>query len=274
MKKVIFISLFFGTALLNLSCNKEDVAGSISDVDLLTASAVSDYATESDFQAAMESANDNGSLRYGDAATSLTSVAPCADVTFSGSTFPLTITIDFGAGCTNNGITRSGILTIALTGPLMQSGTEMTIQRNNYYVNGYHIEGSVYYLNQTTDTAIPEWTRTITNGHITNPSGAVFVHSGTRTVRQTEGVGTPLLLADNVFEITAGSHTVTGPSGNSLTGTITTPLIKKQSCEYISQGILHLDGSYLDGDLDYGNNDCDNLAVYTHSDGQSYTIHL
>ncbi|RZJ35046.1 MAG: hypothetical protein EOO51_07090 [Flavobacterium sp.] len=274
MKKFFLIPVFFAAAVLSVSCDKDDNNQSISDADLLTASAVSDYATESDFQAAMESANDNGSLRQGDAATSLSSVAPCADVTFSGTTFPLTITIDFGTGCTNNGITRSGILTIALTGPLMQAGSEMTIQRNNYYVNGYHIEGSVYYVNQTTDSNIPEWTRTITNGHITNPAGAVFVHSGTRTVRQIEGVATPLILADNVFEITAGSHTVTGPSGNSLTATIVTPLIKKHSCPYISQGVLHLNGTYLDGDLDYGNNDCDDLAVYTHSDGQSYTIHL
>jgi len=51
-------------------------------------------------------------------------------------------------------------------------------------------------------------------------------------------------------------------------------LIKKYSCNYISQGQLDLQGSFLDGILDYGDNTCDNQATYTHSNGAVYNVNL
>ena len=53
-----------------------------------------------------------------------------------------------------------------------------------------------------------------------------FTHSGTRTVRQIEGVST-LILADNVYEIVAGTHTVNRPNGSSLTATVQNPFDQK-----------------------------------------------
>jgi hypothetical protein len=273
MKKIkIYLAGVFALAL-TISCSKDDDQNQSSDNEMLRTSSVIEQINENDFQAGTETASDNSSLRTSGLASSST-VAPCATVTASSlTTFPRTFTIDFGTGCTHNGLTRSGILTITLSGPLMQAGSEMTITRNNYFINGYHVEGTVVYLNQTTNPSIPQWTRTVTNGVLTTPSGLVYNHSGQRTVRQIEGAGT-LVLGDNVYEVTAGSHTITRPNGTTLTSTVITPLIKQYACLYISQGVLHLEGTVLNGDLDYGNNTCDNQAVFTNSQGQSTTINL
>ncbi|HLA56624.1 MAG TPA: hypothetical protein VK623_11015 [Flavobacterium sp.] len=276
MKKVnVYFAAITALSLSLFSCNKDETGSALTDSELLKASTVVDYVNETDFQTSMETAGDNSSLRASDGAT--TALTTCATIdiaTGPGNSFPKTFTLDFGTGCTNNGITRSGILVFTLSGNLLENGTTLTISRNNYHVNGYKVEGDVVYVNQTMNADVPQWSRTVANGQITTPAGLVYTHSGTRTVKQTGGVSTLLILGDNVFEVTSGNATITGPTGASLTATITTPLIKNAACIYISQGVLNLQGTYLDGDLDYGDNNCDNIAIYTHSDGTTYTVHL
>ncbi|KGO90288.1 hypothetical protein [Flavobacterium suncheonense] len=279
MKNLRFqlLSGLFALTVSLVSCSKEeDVKGS-SDVDqkMMMASAEIDFVNEADFNSGMEVASDNGSYS-GKNSSHTAALTACATVTVNNITpgvFPKVFTINFGNGCINNGIHRSGILTITLSDYLMNTGSVMTIERSNYYVNGRHVEGTVTYENETTNPDTPQWTRTITNGQITNLQGEVFTHHGTRTVKQTEGVGT-LTLDDNVYHILSGTHTVNRPNGTSLTVTVVETLIKKYACNYISQGQLDLEGTYLDGILDYGDNTCDNQATYTHSNGTVYPVNL
>lgn len=272
MKISSFFIVVFGLLSL-LSCNREQETFS-TDQDLVLANAMVEFASEADFNYGTELSTSNSS--YSNRMPSLEPLASCASVSLNNSTpgvFPKVFTVDFGSGCTFNGITRSGSLTITLSDYVLNSGSMMTIERNNYFINGVKIEGTVTYTNQTVNPSIPQWTRTVTNGVVTFQNGIAYTHSGTRTVRQIEGVAT-LVLADNVYEILAGSHTINRPNGSSLTATVNTPLIKKFSCPYVSQGSLNLQGTFLDGVLDYGNNTCDGLATYTHSNGQSFLINL
>ncbi len=276
MKKLKFLIAGLAVAGLTVvSCNNDDDNNSFDDSALLKTAAVIDRINEEDFQTGMETANDQSTMQSRPGDATAIPVTSCAIVTQTsvGTGFPMTFTVDFGSGCTHNGITRSGMLTITYTGFLLSAGSQMTIERNNYVVNGYHVEGTVTYTNETTGND-PQWTRTVTNGQVTTPSGEIYTHSGTRTIRQTAGAATPFILTDNVFEITAGTATVTRPNGSSLTATITTPLVKAYTCGYISEGVMHLDGTLLNGDLDYGSGDCDDTAVYTNNDGDSFTIHL
>lgn len=265
---VLFLSTLF-------SCNRnDDNTDRNADSELVTANAIADYSSEIDFNYGIDLANSYSS--YSSKSSSNETMASCAIISINNSTpgvFPKVFTVDFGSGCTLNGVTRSGVLTLTLSDYLLNNGSVLTIERSNYYVNNNKIEGTVVYTNQTTNANIPKWTRTITNGKITFANGAVFTHNGTRTVQQIEGVGTAIL-ADNIYEILSGTHTVNRPNGTSLTATVVTPLIKKFTCNYISQGSLNLQGTYLNGILDYGNNTCDNQATYTHSNGQTYTISL
>lgn len=269
---------FFALLLVSfISCTKEDEKSTDNlDSEMVGANMTADFTSELDFNSGIDVANTNSS--YSSKTTNEASAIPaCATVTVNNTTpgvFPKIFTINFGTGCTQNGITRSGILTITLSGYVMTNGSTMTIERSNYYVNLRKIEGTVVYTNETTNVSIPQWTRTLTNGQITLPNGAIFTHSGTRTVKQTAGVSTALL-GDNIYEVISGTHTVNRPNGSTLTSTVVQPLVKKYACNYISQGQLNLQGTILNGILDYGNNDCDNLATYFHNpNGQTYNVNL
>jgi hypothetical protein len=262
--------------LIFIACNKEENIAV--DKELINVSADIDLTNELDFNSGIEASNDNSSYSNRLAVVSESNaLTSCATVTVDNATpgvFPKEFTVDFGTGCTYNGITRSGILTIIISDYVLNNGSLMTIERgNNYYVNGRKVEGTVVYENTTTNTSIPQWTRTITNGKITNLAGVIFNHYGTRTVKQTAGVST-LIFADNIYEITSGNHTITREGGSSLSLTVVEPLIKKYACNHVSQGKLDLLGSVLDGVLDYGNNECDNLATYTHSNGNIFNVIL
>lgn len=271
--KLYFVAVVL-TTIASCHRNDDDDVKQSADSEMVTANAIADYSSEVDFNYSIDLANTYSS--YSSKNSSNETLASCGTISVNNTNpgeFPKVFTVDFGSGCTVNGITRSGILTITLSNYLLSNGSVLTIERNNYYVNSNKIEGTVVYTNQTTNPNIPKWTRTISSGQITLANGAVFTHNGTRTVQQIEGVGTAIL-ADNVYEILSGNHTVNRPNGTSLTATVVTPLIKKFACNYISQGSLSLQGTYLNGILDYGNNTCDNQATYTHSNGQTYTISL
>jgi hypothetical protein len=273
--KMYFFAL---VGVLFFSCSDNDDKQQVDNVDseMVGANITADFTSELDFNTGIDVASDNSSFSNR-TTNEVSTLATCATITVNNTTpgvFPKIITIDFGTGCTQNGITRSGILTITLSDYVMNNGSTMTIERNNYYVNLRKIEGTVVYTNETTNISMPQWTRTVTNGKITLPNGAVFTHFGTRTVRQTAGVGT-IILGDNIYEVISGTHTVNRPNGSTLTSTVVQPLIKKYACNYISQGQLNLQGTFLNGILDYGNNVCDNLATYTHTPtGQVYTVNL
>jgi hypothetical protein len=273
--KLYFAALTFAGFALYSCDNDDNNTEEFNDSELLRTAAVIDRINEEDFQMGMETANDESALDSRPGDLSQTSDVSCATVTQTsiGNEFPRTFEVDFGTGCTHNGVTRSGKLIITFSNFLLATGSTMTIERENYVVNGYEVEGTVTYTNQTSGST-PQWTRTVVNGQITTPDGGVYTHSGTRTIQQTEGASTPFILMDNTFEVISGTHTVTRPNGTSLTATVTTPLVKHATCGNISAGVMHLEGTFLNGDLDYGDDTCDNIAVYTHVDGTIHTIQL
>lgn len=272
--KLYFITLL---ALVFQSCSEQaDQIVDNVDSDMVAANSTADFTSELDFNTGIDIANSNASFSNR-SALDITVVPACATITVNNTTpgvFPKIFTVNFSSGCNQNGISRSGKLTITLSDYVMNNGSTMTIERDNYFVNSKKIEGTVVYTNETTTATVPQWTRTITNGKITFQNGDVFTHSGTRTVRQTAGVATATL-GDNTYEIISGMHTINRPNGSTLTSSVVQPLIKKFACNYISKGQIELEGTVLNGILDYGNDECDNFATYTHTpNGQIYYLNL
>ncbi|RXR34661.1 hypothetical protein EQG68_01780 [Flavobacterium piscinae] len=273
MKKLTILA--FGVLLLgNVSCSRDERTGV--DQQLLSASSEIDQTNEIDFKEGIDLTTSQSTYENRPAEPSLAN--DCLTITVDNpgmGIFPKTYTLDYGDGCTFNGITRAGTLTITLTDYLMNSGSVITIVRgDDYYINGRKLEGTITYVNTTTNSEMPQWNRTITDGGIVTLNGNYFTFSGQRTVKMTAGVNT-LILADNIYEISAGTHNVVNPSnGNTLNMVVIEPLIKKYACPNISQGKLSLQGLLLDGVLDYGDNTCDNQAVYTHSNGNTYSVTL
>ena len=194
-------------------------------------------------------------------AGSYTAVA-CAVVTLSPqdpSVFPKTMTIDYGSGCTSaNGITRKGKLTVTLTGKVRTAGTMITVNFENYSINGYGLTGTYALTPVIASGSGINYNITISNGSITTPSGTVYTYSGTETFNQTAGLGTATVL-DDTYEITGG-FSYSG-NGSSITGTIATPLVRSVDCPDITSGTIDFLYKGVSGVLDFGAGTCDNVAT-------------
>jgi hypothetical protein len=229
----------------------------------------------SENQAVSESINDDANVVFFEAAANAgligsrtsqvfqsTNTLSCANVTVTPqNSFPKTIVIDFGNGCTSiDGVSRAGKINITLSDSVHHPGATAVMTFENYRVAGYGVEGTITWTNTSTPNGI-SWTREITNGKVTEPlSGYYWTHTGTKNVTQTAGVNTPQNLLDDVYSVT-GNHTVTNPAGKSRSVTILEALEKKVICHNVSKGKMKIQGPNHYAILDYGNGDCDNVAT-------------
>lgn len=270
MKKTAFLLLgICATALIYVSCSNDNVVNQ-TDTTSVAASVAIDAANEMDINTALRVTNSSPTAKPSETPTGV-----CATVTITGTTYPKVFTLDYGtAGCADNQLTRKGKLKITLSGPVITTGSKLTIERIDYSLNGIKLEGTIEYTNTTTVATVPQWTRKVTNGKFTDLQGRVYTNSGTHTVKQTAGVDTPYVLEDNVYEMTEGNHTVTTEKGSTLTLTVQETLVKKYSCVYVSKGKLKIEGGFLKGVIDYGNNECDNKFTYTHETGVGYNLSM
>ncbi|REG90837.1 hypothetical protein [Flavobacterium aquicola] len=240
-----------------VSCTKEDSLAA-TDNSPIVASVSIDLVNELDVKMGTEISFEKLTAKQ------IGKTTTCAVITTeSGSNFPKIYTVDFGDGCTTNGITRKGKLKITFSNIITETGSTMLIERENYYVNGNKVEGKIEYKNTTVSSNTPQWTRTVTNGIFTDSKGEVYFNSGTHTVKQTAGVSTPLVLQDNTYEMIDGNHTVSKQNGGQITLTILETLVKNYSCDYVSKGKIKVESTLLSGTIDYGNGDCDKDATYT-----------
>ncbi|HET9747401.1 MAG TPA: hypothetical protein VFP97_16915 [Chitinophagaceae bacterium] len=254
-------SLFFFTA-----CQKEEDEPDpefettfILTENQAVSESISDDATVVFFEASINS----GFYRVnGTAQTSGT--LSCASVTVNPqNSFPKTIVIDFGNGCTSqDGISRKGKINITLSDYVHNPGAVAVMTFENYFTAGYKVEGTITWTNTSTPNGI-SWTRQISDGRVTVPlSGYYWTHAGTKNVAQTAGANTPLNLLDDVYSVT-GDHTVTNPAGKTRTVTILEALEKKTTCHNVSKGKMKIQAQTHFAILDYGDGTCDNVATIT-----------
>lgn len=264
LKNYLFALATISLALLS-SC-KKDSSGSTSELDttveLAGNQAVSDNLNSDAENVLNEAAVDNNFA--GETPTGITNtmnILNCATVTVAPlQGFPKNITIDFGTGCTSNdGVTRSGKMMIALSDSLRKSGSVAVMTFDNYFVSGFKREGTITWTN-TSQGGTKSWERKCENGKITAPGGRYWLHSGMQAIVQTAGAATAHNLLDDVFSIT-GSHTVTNAAGQSRTSEITEPLEKKVVCENIDMGKIKIQGPNHYAIIDFGNGNCDRIAT-------------
>lgn len=199
----------------------------------------------------------------------------CASVSINPqNSFPKTIVIDFGTGCTSaDGITRKGKINIVLSDSVHIPGSNAVMTFENYHVENFKIEGTITWIN-TTSTNGFSWSREIDNGKVTAPGGNYYwLHEGIKYVSQTAGASTPLNLLDDVYSVT-GNHIVTNPHGRTRSATITEPLEKKVICHNVSKGKIKIEGPNHFAILDYGDGTCDRIATISIDGNPPRTILL
>jgi len=208
-----------------------------------------------------------GRIAVNGRAEGVDSVPGCTTITVSPAdinTYPKTVVVDFGTGCTGwYGVTRSGSITYNFTGKFKNPGSTVTATFSNYKVNGYKLEGSYSVMNSSSLSAGIVFNSSVTNGKVTYPNGTTwYSYSGTKTIKQTAGVGSSNY-NDYVFAIT-GAHSYASYTGKTLTDSITTALVKQVTCKNISAGTVAFTyNGTVKGTLDYGNGSCDSLATIT-----------
>jgi len=252
--------MLIGIAVIFNSCKKEEEKNNNNNqteaAELSVANNIAETLYDDVFDVVLQDGQSNNVAGRGNS---------CATVTLSNTdpdTYPKTMTIDFGTGCTStNGLTRKGKIIATLSGRIRTAGTSIAISFENYSVNDYKLEGS-FSITNNSDNAGLSFTTQTTNGKLTYPGGATFyTHSGTHTLTQTGGAGTVTFLDDS-FSFT-GNGTTSSSAGNSLSTSIITPLVKNATCMNIVSGVEQFTYNNISGTLNFGDGSCDNLALLT-----------
>jgi|CXWL01.1.fsa_nt_gi hypothetical protein len=283
----IFTSCQKENSLSNSPVVTEEEAANLSD-ESSQAEAGFDDADDIGFTAAEEEGNAGGFGVEGRTATQGRVFLPnffelrerigdCATITVTpnDSTYPKTVTIDFGDSCRGrDGKVRSGKLVLHFTGPLRRPGSVVTLTFVRYYVNRVHIEGTKIFKNLS-EPPVHKWSIEVVDGRVTFPNGRGYSYEGKKTVTQIAGMLT-CIVRDDVYKITGRSKT-TFNNGTTVNLNTETPLIKKVNCHWISEGTLKIKINERVLFLDFGfpnNGNCDNKALLTWNNGNNQRVIL
>lgn len=186
-------------------------------------------------------------------------------------TFPKTVVVDFGTGCTDvDGKNKSGKVTMVV-GKLWEPNSLMTLQYENYSEDGVKLDGKFSFSNNSTNSA-GVYQIKADKVKITDTNGESWTWSGTHNFNQTRGHNSWWDWNDDVYDIT-GNIDVLFPNGEVVTWNINNPLIKANNCYWVSKGVGVLKLNGTDIQVDYGDGTCDNNATLL-LNGKTITIKL
>lgn len=174
-----------------------------------------------------------------------------------------TITIDFGAGCTDpRGNVRTGIISIAFNGRRFQPGSTVVWTTDNYTINGVQLEGTRTLTNITGSTEeSPKFQIELIGGKATFPDESVATREASFT-REWIRAANP---ANDEIHVD-GSAEGTNRTGVAYTMEIQETLVFKRACGFPVSGvkIYTKDGKQIT--IDYGDGTCDRKVTYTVGD--------
>ena len=279
---LLIVSFLF---LSIVSCDKD---GNDNVIDNTTTSSRDNTTAENMFadikKVVEEAADDEGQTSKTSNNKSGYTFGSCASVTVNPAwvdpTWPKVMHIDFGTtNCVGNyGVSRRGKLIVTITGKYRDTGTILTIQPQNYYVNDIKVEGTKTITNDGYNSNNNlSFTVDVVNGKLTYPNNKEITWASTRTNEWIEGDSTTLFthgfagVCDDVYLITGSANGV-NRKGDSYTVTITSPLRKEICCRWVVSGTLELVPDGLDPRvLDFGSGTCDNQATIT-VNGNTFNI--
>jgi hypothetical protein len=191
-------------------------------------------------------------------------------VTPNDSTYPKTVTIDFGTGQTcPDGKFRKGKIVMHFTAPIRRHGAVVTITLVDFQIGRAKIEGTKVITNLSENGNI-KFSVQVTDGKVTFPNGRGYLYEKLKYVKQIEGGGTDEI-TDDVYSVEGRSQTKFN-NGVIITLNTETALIKKVSCPWVSKGTLKVKVNIYEFLLDYGfpnNGECDNKALVKHNGNET-----
>jgi hypothetical protein len=263
--KMFFLILSAGIFAFS-SCTKDGApietdSVNIADDNAVTEVAFDDVFTTSDNASAMlEDAMPKGDLKSG---TILGDSCPVVTVTnpVSG-TWPKTITVDYGDGCTGFwGSSRSGKIIITVSERRAVLNSTRTVTFDNYYFNGIKVEGTKVIKNigfNSSQNMVFELS--LTGGKLTLPDGKTIERSFVHEREWLAGWATKNIWDDECLVTgTAEGKTINGVA---YMNTITSALHWKRACEFFTSGVIKFEREGVEAvELDYGDGECDAVAT-------------
>lgn len=269
----IILAALFALSLAATSCRKDNN----DDMEFNYRSATDNAQAENSFSDVFKQASDGMSQAKETVEgnkSSYASLSGCATLTITPydlTTFPKTITLDFGPTNVmgNDGNYRRGKIVVVTTGWYRDSATVITVTPEDYYVNDNFVQGQETVTNNGHNAAGNLNYDIEIAGTVTTTDGIISWNSS-RNNEWIEGEDTYLNPWDDVYLVT-GSGYGTNVEGEDYTITITSPLRVQVGCRWITQGSMVLVSGTFEISVDYGTGNCDNEAVVTFN-GQDYTI--
>ena len=245
-----------------IACKKDETdIKTINDEDRLTSKEYS--SAETAFTAVwnmtLEAAQNEPSLNgFANEATDR-NTCPAVSVTPTG-TYPKTLTLDYGTGCTTpQGQLISGKIIAVFAGPVNNPNTSIAISFTDFKYKGYTVQGAY----SVSVVSAGSYAGTITGGSIINPQGQTYTYAGTLTAIQVAGMDTkgPQSQSDDVYEIST-NISGTDSGGKAYTAKTTSPLRKEMACEWVVSGVVEVKvGNTAKKTLDFGTGQCDDQAT-------------
>lgn len=216
-----------------------------------------------------------------------TQLPSCLNVTIehtTTNTFPIQITLDFGAtGCVaNDGHWRKGKIILTYSNRLLYPGATATAAFQDFYIDSIFVENWSTLKISNIGTGDKLQFQVDIDTRLSKPNGNYSEWHSSKTTKQTLGSTTSSPL-DDVFAI-EGSATGKVRRNDIIVAweaQVTKPLVKKFTCHWISDGTVSIRRANLSsnsqwvGTLDYGYRygNCDKFAQLT-INGVTYEITL
>jgi hypothetical protein len=259
--KLIATLLFIGA--ITFSCEKTEDTPANADLDEDTAM---DITTLEDLTASVEAEIDDSEENNS---------APCVDVTISpdDGTFPRTKTIDFGEGCVGkNGRTFRGIIQVVYSDTARNPGATRTVSFQDFSIDDAQITGSKVLTNVSEEAGRLTAISRNVDLNVLFPNAESASWKLDQVYQIIEGAETWTRL-DDVMELT-GSASGIDREGNTFTTTITEPLLRRRTCPWIGKGIRSVTVNGENFTIDYGEGDCNRVAILTNDENESKEIRI
>lgn len=279
MRKSIFsLSAALLAGLLFVGCSPEKVLEQSNDIADAAETASDFAAVETAFEEVLDmvegEAKQQGDLN-GFVSTEQAEDRSCAEVTISRAApdeFPVTMTMDFGTGCSlSDGRLVSGIITAVFTDKMRTSGAVFTLSFTEFILDGRTISGTKTVTNNgLNNNGQLTFTIEVANGLMVYPNGDEVTFISTRNRTWVEGQDTKFEtdgldgVKDDVWEI-EGTASGKSKKGTAYEVTTTSPIRSEVACRWITSGVIEVATDAFDKDIviDYGQGTCDDQAQIT-----------
>lgn len=270
--KKIGLALF--GAMVIVSCSKNEgiqtEVGSELSVDDVKAVVLADDVSENLDNILEDSFGIFGLGRPEDASRSTT--PDCYTYTKEEGENSVTVILDFNEeGCTDHfGNNLSGKITMVYS--TLENGYSYTTTFEEFTYGDYTVNGtkSTEYIKENENgnkqfTCAADFT-------MTNADAETVAFKGTRTREKIEG-GDTIERGDDVYSI-SGNWEYTNENGETYSATIIENLRREFACRYIVSGVTEVSKNGVTYTVDFGDGECDNIAIVTDADGNETEISL